>query len=691
MADRGTKKLKGILGSPAEQKYASSLDPRYTYEPVLSNVAESSIPSPSKATEQLSKFVANIVNVEHDIPPELEDLSSADLEYRNILGIGHDGEVYKFQCRGYPLLVAKWSKDGLSSNWEEFMKVYLKGRTKKVSLMEESSSFTMPLRGLIPVGFRISKGRRFIIHRFLSEEHRDDVKMSEEELAKSLVKEVRALHALGFNHMDIAPRNVILTEHGLFLIDSNLVTPHHRLALMKLPLDVTSPRIRCGKPVEPRDDLYGLKITLLHFGISEEVIHQALGPRDTELLRGLEEMAERIRLVKEKKKKKPSEEEAEDKPEGKDNESPVDLNKQGDEYYYGNGVPEDKTEAVKLYRLAAESGLAVAQHNIGHCLQYGEGTDVDKKEAVKWYQLAAQQGFAKAQCKLGSCLKNGTGIEKDYKEAVKWYRRAADQGHAEGQFKLGSMTYDGHGTEENEAEGVRLCKLAAEQGHPKAQYSLGMEYESGSTLDRNLEEALKWYRLAAEQGHAKAQCKLGSCLKNGTGIEKDYKEAVKWYRRAADQGHAEGQFKLGSMTYDGHGTEENEAEGVRLCKLASEQGHPKAQYSLGMLHLNGIVLEQSLNEAVRYFHAAAEGGDADGLYELGKSFHNGRGVGMNLKEAVRLYHKAADQGHSDAQYHLGMCYFNGRGVQANKNEARKYVGLAAEQDHAEAQNMYGML
>ena len=57
-------------------------------------------------------------------------------------------------------------------------------------------------------------------------------------------------------------------------------------------------------------------------------------------------------------------------------------------------------------------------------------------EAVRLYRIAAEQGYADAQCYLGYCYVKGLGVEKDPKEAVKWYRKAAEQGHADAKAAL---------------------------------------------------------------------------------------------------------------------------------------------------------------------------------------------------------------------------------------------------------------
>ena len=69
-------------------------------------------------------------------------------------------------------------------------------------------------------------------------------------------------------------------------------------------------------------------------------------------------------------------------------------------YRDGRGVPKDIEETVRLYRLAAEQGSALAQIILGHMYEQGLGVPTDNKEAVRWYRLAAEQGNTSAEDKL---------------------------------------------------------------------------------------------------------------------------------------------------------------------------------------------------------------------------------------------------------------------------------------------------
>ena len=66
---------------------------------------------------------------------------------------------------------------------------------------------------------------------------------------------------------------------------------------------------------------------------------------------------------------------------------------------------------------------------MGICYFGGEGVREDKEEAVKWFRKAAEQGIAEAQFQLGNCYFNGEGVREDKTEALKWFRKAAEQGY----------------------------------------------------------------------------------------------------------------------------------------------------------------------------------------------------------------------------------------------------------------------
>jgi TPR repeat protein len=74
-------------------------------------------------------------------------------------------------------------------------------------------------------------------------------------------------------------------------------------------------------------------------------------------------------------------------------------------------VEQDLVEAARLYKLAAEGGFAIAQHNLECCYIDGDGVDHNDAEAVRWYRAATAQGYANAQSNLGLMYDTGRGVD----------------------------------------------------------------------------------------------------------------------------------------------------------------------------------------------------------------------------------------------------------------------------------------
>ena len=290
-------------------------------------------------------------------------------------------------------------------------------------------------------------------------------------------------------------------------------------------------------------------------------------------------------------------------------------------YFKGDGVPEDKAKAVKLYQKAAEQGNAEAQFELGSCYISGKGVPQVKSEAIKWYRKAAEQGYAEAQNSLGVCYDIGYGVVIDKVEAVKWYRKAAEQGLAKSQFNLGYMYKNGEGVAKDKDEALKWINKAikqgelhrlAEQGDAEAQLYLGWYYKD-EYFTKDMNEAVKWFRKAAEQGYARAQNTLGECYYSGNGIPQNYSEAVRWFCIAAEQEFARVQDNLGDCYYNGKGVPQNYSEAVKWYRKAAEQGYARSQNSLGVCYYYGKGVPQDKVEAVKWFKKAAKQGGKNAI------------------------------------------------------------------------------
>lgn len=338
-------------------------------------------------------------------------------------------------------------------------------------------------------------------------------------------------------------------------------------------------------------------------------------------------------------------------------------------------------------RKAAEDGDAEAQYSLGRCYHSGDGVDEDRVEAVKWFRKAAEQGHAEAQYKLGNSYyyKSLLGIQRDD------YREIYANGWLLGFHKSNNLN-----------EAAKWYRKSAEQGYAKAQYMLG-EYCLYFVKNDVKAEAAKWYRKAAEQGHAKAQYKLGECYYYCWGTKKDEVEAAKWYHKAAEQGHAEAQYKLSKLYSSSRGTDKEEA--LKYLYKAADQGYWSAIWDILHDNLHPLHVPYEIQklykhhncekDSIKVVRKLAEQGLAEAQFYLGKLYgdfdpsdHNAH---QDDAKAAKWFRKAAEQGHAEAQYRLGQLYNTGCGVDLDKEEALKWLRKAAKQGQADAIAVHGIL
>jgi TPR repeat protein len=154
----------------------------------------------------------------------------------------------------------------------------------------------------------------------------------------------------------------------------------------------------------------------------------------------------------------------------------------------------------------AEAGDAKAQGELAMMYYTGKGVPQDKTEAVKWFRLVNDQARAKAQqVRLGFAYRDGKGVLQDDKEAIKWCRKAADRGDARAQYNLGFMYDDGKGMPQDDKEAVKWYRKAADQGHAKAQFNLGCMYDAGEGVPEDYVQSYAWFNLAVANGIADAK------------------------------------------------------------------------------------------------------------------------------------------------------------------------------------------
>ena len=133
-------------------------------------------------------------------------------------------------------------------------------------------------------------------------------------------------------------------------------------------------------------------------------------------------------------------------------------------YDQGKGVPQDKVEAFRWYKLAAEQGDVIAAFNVGTLYLKGDGVAANPAEGVRWLKAAADKDDTLAQYNLGLIFAEGRGVPQDYKEAAKYYEMAANKKHAQAQNNLGQLYANGQGVEQDMGKASEWMEKAGENG-----------------------------------------------------------------------------------------------------------------------------------------------------------------------------------------------------------------------------------
>ena len=130
--------------------------------------------------------------------------------------------------------------------------------------------------------------------------------------------------------------------------------------------------------------------------------------------------------------------------------------------------------------------------------------DGDYDTAYREFAIAAETGLDVAQYNLGILYFTGRGVDVDYDQAFKWTSAAADQGHIAALFNLGSLYFSGHGTGADEDKAVELYSRSARSGSADAAITLARMYRDGESVSADPVQAHAWASMALNHEHIEA-------------------------------------------------------------------------------------------------------------------------------------------------------------------------------------------
>lgn len=125
-----------------------------------------------------------------------------------------------------------------------------------------------------------------------------------------------------------------------------------------------------------------------------------------------------------------------------------------------------ETSTMRHLRLAAESGEAASQFNLGILYDSrlddnGYAIEGNRMEAIKWLLAAAEQGLPRAQSKLAELYAGGPNASGNYVNACAWFLLAATscRGIHRDQARSGYERIASHLTPAQLVKAKRLARL----------------------------------------------------------------------------------------------------------------------------------------------------------------------------------------------------------------------------------------
>jgi len=243
----------------------------------------------------------------------------------------------------------------------------------------------------------------------------------------------------------------------------------------------------------------------------------------------------------------------------------------------GLGGEADPERAVSLFRLAAEAGLAVAQHNLALAYYAGNGVEQNKLQASVWWDRAARLGNVQAQYNLGALLWNGDGVNKNEAEAIKLFRKASDAGNAQARAFLDNIMEQS----DSQMAAERLDGPGSSDPDPAINQLLEQAREA--FLQRDYLQAYDLWKQAATAGSAFANFQLAHLYLDGLGVENDDQQALQLLQQSANKGLAQAQYELGQHYLDGDIINQNETLALYWMQSAADNKHLKAKDYLEQL------------------------------------------------------------------------------------------------------------
>lgn len=269
----------------------------------------------------------------------------------------------------------------------------------------------------------------------------------------------------------------------------------------------------------------------------------------------------------------------------------------------------DISEAIKLYKNAADKENADAAYNLFHLYFHGEEIEQDNVRALKYLKMGADNYHGPSQYQLGNFYQNGILVDKDLSQAERYFMLSAFKGDNEARVAVGIAieqqidegAYDAEGLEEYKQSQIdwifKWLNYAADEKYPLALHQLGIRYATGNKIEQDYKKAISFFKQAHDLGFEESTNSLGIMYLQGEGVDKDEAKALEYFKAAALKGVRPSQTNSAIMLEElakshPEGSEENAdliRESLSMLQLAADQGHIPSKYNFARLCIQNTI------------------------------------------------------------------------------------------------------
>lgn len=363
--------------------------------------------------------------------------------------------------------------------------------------------------------------------------------------------------------------------------------------------------------------------------------------------------------------------------------------------FYGDDIPQNRIEAIRLWRLAAIENEPMALLGLGIAYKRGIVVRRNYAKAITYFEKALKKEGS-AKCELADMYLNGLGVEKNIKMAERLYVSAATKDHdRQAMFALMQLYLNINSFD----KAIKWSKRAADyksyflgavtDGDADARFFLAKLYLFGGfgeyKVPVNARLGFRYLKLAADQSHIDAMRVLAEIYREGLyGLPKNYKKAIALYETLSNAGYEDAAIELGTFYYFGLGVKKDGEKAFEIYSAHQSPKYPVSYYYLGCCYDFGVGVEVDKKKAFKLELKAAKMGVPEAQYNVGVSYYWAVGVRRNYEKMFSWLTLSAKQGYGLGESNLAECYENGYGTSVDMNKAIYWYEKAAKQNVAEA-------